>query len=208
MVKLERWILDEVCRRIAQWQVTYDGVVNVSVNVSHRLFWDASLLPHILDCLRRHELTPANLTLEITASVIVRNPEVARVVIEELHAAGIGLQIDNFGTGMSSLHALHRFPIHGLKIDRSFIRELDVDPRTTELVRIIIAMSRALGIDVVAEGVENEAQLELLRDMGCHTAQGFWFTHAVDGEAAARLLGHALPVRDRVAVEPGVGARD
>ena len=205
MVKLERWIVDEVCRQIAHWQVTYDGVVNVSVNVSHRLFWDSSLLPHILDCLGRHALTPANLTLEITAGVIVRNPDVAHVVIEELHAAGIGLQIDNFGTGMSSLHALHRFPIHGLKIDRSFTRELDVDPRTTELVRIIIAMARALGVDVVAEGVENEAQLALLREMGCHTAQGFWFTPAVDGDAAAQLLGHALPIGDRVAIEPGVG---
>ena len=208
MVKLERWIVDEVCRQIAQWRVAYDGVVNVSVNVSHRLFWDPSLLPHILDCLRRHELTPANLTLEITAGVIVRNPEVARVVIEELHAAGIGLQIDNFGTGMSSLHALHRFPIHGLKIDRSFIRELDVDPRTTALVRIIIDMAKALGVDVVAEGVENESQLKLLREMGCHTAQGFWFTGAVDGDAAAQLLGHALPASDLVAVEPRIGAAD
>ena len=134
--------------------------------MSHREFWDSGLLPHILDCLRRHGLTPANLTLEITASVIVRNPEVAHVVIEQLHAAGIGVQIDNFGTGMSSLHALHRFPIQALKIDRSFIRELDVDPRTTELVRIIIDMGRALGVDVVAEGVETEAQLELLRDDG------------------------------------------
>jgi EAL domain-containing protein (putative c-di-GMP-specific phosphodiesterase class I) len=176
--------------------------------VSHRLFWDPSLLPHILDCLRRHELTPANLTLEITAGVIVRNPEVARVVIEELHAAGIDLQIDNFGTGMSSLHALHRFPIHGLKIDRSFIRELDVDSRTTELVRIIIDMARALGVDVVAEGVENESQLKLLREMGCHTAQGFWFTGAVDGDAAAQMLGHVFPASDLVAVETRIAAGD
>ena len=202
MVKLERWIVDEVCRQIAQWQLSYDGIVNVSVNVSHRLFWDAGLLPHILDCLRRHRLAPANLTLEITAGVIVRNPDVARAIIEELHAAGIDMQIDNFGTGMSSLHALHRFPIQALKIDRSFIRELDVDPRTTELVRIIVAMGRALGVDVVAEGVETAAQLELLREMGCHNAQGFWFTEAVDGDAAAQLLGHALPVgRTRSAVE-------
>ena len=142
------------------WQRTYDGAVNVSINVSHRLFWDTSLLPHILDCLRRHGLTPANLTLEITAGVIVRNPDVAEGIIQGLHTAGIDIQIDNFGTGMSSLHALHRFPIHGLKIDRSFIRDLDIDPRTTELVRVILAMGRALGVDVVAEGVETEAQLE------------------------------------------------
>ncbi len=172
MVRLERWIVDEVCRQIAQWQGTYEGAVNVSVNVSHRLFWDTSLLPHILDCLRRHRLTPANLTLEITAGVIVRNPDVAEGIIQALHAAGIDLQIDNFGTGMSSLHALHRFPIHGLKIDRSFIRDLDVDPRTTELVRVILEMGRALGVDVVAEGVETEAQLELLPRDGLSRCAG------------------------------------
>jgi diguanylate cyclase (GGDEF)-like protein/PAS domain S-box-containing protein len=204
MVRLERWILDEVCRQIAQWQETYVGTVNVSVNVSHRLFWDSGLLPHILDCLRRHGLTPANLTLEITAGVIVRNPNVARGIIEGLHATGIDIEIDNFGTGMSSLHALHRFPVHGLKIDRSFIRELDVDPRTTDLVRIIVEMARALGIDVVAEGVETEVQLERLREMGCRAVQGFLFTKAVDGAAAAQLLGHVLPVRELAALESGV----
>ena len=205
MVRLERWIVDEVCRQIAEWRLSYDGAVNVSINVSHRLFWDTSLLPHILDCLRRHRLTPPNLTLEITAGVIVRNPDVAEGIIQGLHAAGIDIQIDNFGTGMSSLHALHRFPIHGLKIDRSFIRDLDVDPRTTELVRVILAMGRALGVDVVAEGVETEAQLEVLREMGCRGAQGFWFTEAVDGVAAAQFLGHALPVRD-TALEPPINS--
>jgi EAL domain-containing protein (putative c-di-GMP-specific phosphodiesterase class I) len=214
MVKLERWIVDEVCRQIAQWRKAYDGPVNVSVNVSHRLFSDAGLLPHILDCLHRHQLRPSNLTLEIAAGVIVRNPDVASVVLDELHAAGIDIQIDNYGTGMSSLHALHRFPVRGFKIDRSFIGELDADERTTELVRAIIAMGRALRVDVVAEGVETEAQLELLREMGCHNAQGFWFTKAVDGDTAAQLLGQALPIHGRVAprdvpldvVEQGVGA--
>jgi diguanylate cyclase (GGDEF)-like protein/PAS domain S-box-containing protein len=208
MVKLERWIVDEVCRQIAQWRQTYDGAVNVSINVSHRLFWDPGLLPHILDCLRRHDLQPANLTLEIAAGVIVRNPDVASVVLGELHGAGIEIQIDNYGTGMSSLHALHRFPVRGFKIDRSFIRELDVDQRTTDLVRAIIAMGRALGIDVVAEGVETEAQLELLRGMGCGGAQGFWFTEAIDGVAASELLGKVLPVRGRIALAQGVGAGD
>ena len=199
MVRLERWIIDEVCRQIAKWQKAYEGTVHVSVNVSHRLFWDSGLLPHILDCVRRHGLVPANLTLEITAGVIVRNPVIARGIIEGLHAVGIDIEIDNFGVGMSSLHALHRFPVHGLKIDRSFISELDVDPRTTDLVRVILDMGRALGVDVVAEGVETEAQLALLREMGCRGVQGFWFTEAVDGVAAAQLLGRVLPILEPVA---------
>jgi diguanylate cyclase (GGDEF)-like protein/PAS domain S-box-containing protein len=208
MVRLERWILEEVCRQIARWQRTYDGTVNVSVNVSHRLFLDSGLLPHILDCLRRHGLAPANLTLEIAAGVIVLNPNIARDVIERLHAAGIELEIDNFGTGMSALHALHRFPVHGLKIDRSFIRELDVDARTTALVRIIIEMGEALGVDVVAEGVETGAQLELLQAMGCHKAQGFLFTEAVDGAAASQFLSRLLPVRELATLRPGIGPLD
>jgi diguanylate cyclase (GGDEF)-like protein/PAS domain S-box-containing protein len=194
MVTLGRWIVDEVCRQIAQWQRLYDGMVTVSINVSSQEFSDADLLRHVLDCLRRYALSPANLTLEITESVIVRNPELARTIIGELQAAGLGVQIDDFGTG-ASLHALHRFPLQALKIDRSLTHVLHDDPRTARLVEIIIAMGRALGVDVVAEGVETAAELMLLREMGCHRAQGFWFSEAVDAAAAAQLLGQSLPLR-------------
>jgi diguanylate cyclase (GGDEF)-like protein/PAS domain S-box-containing protein len=193
IVTLGRWIIDEVCRQIAQWERSYDGTVNVSVNVSHREFSDAGLLPHIHDCLRRYGLTASNLTLEITESVIMRAPEAARAIIDELHEAGIGVQIDDFGTG-ASLHALHRYGLQALKIDRSLTGELDVDPRTTRLVEIIIAMGHALGVDVVAEGVETAGQLEALRGMGCRIAQGFFFTEAVEGAAATKLLGQTLPL--------------
>jgi diguanylate cyclase (GGDEF)-like protein/PAS domain S-box-containing protein len=195
MVSLGRWIVEEVCRQIAQWQRFYDGTVNVSINVSHQEFADADLLPHILACLHRYALAPANLTLEITESVIVRNPAIARVTIETLQAAGLGVQIDDFGTG-ASLYALHRFPLQALKIDRSLTHDLDLDPRTARFVEIIIAMGQALGIDVVAEGVETSSELALLLDMGCNNAQGFWFSEAVDAAAAAQLLGRSLPTRD------------
>jgi diguanylate cyclase (GGDEF)-like protein len=193
MVTLGRWIIDEVCRQIAHWEQSYDGIINVSINVSHREFTAPDLLPHIADCLRRYGLVAANLTLEITEPVIMRNPEAARVIIEELHAAGVGVQIDDFGTG-ASLRALHHFGLQALKIDRSLTEELDVDPRTTRLVRILVAMGQALGVDVVAEGVETAAQLEALRAMGCRSAQGFWFTEAVSGAAATEFLGRALPL--------------
>ena len=124
-----------------------------------------------------------------------RNPEPAFALIEALHSAGIGVQIGGVGTGMSALGALHMIPIQALKIDRTFIHDLAVDPRTAKLVQIIVDIGQALGFDVVAEGVETEAQLQLLREMGCRTAQGFLFTEAVDGAAAARLLGHSLVTR-------------
>jgi EAL domain-containing protein (putative c-di-GMP-specific phosphodiesterase class I) len=194
MVTLGRWIIDEVCRQIAQWKLSYDGMISVDVNVSQREFWDAGLLPHILDCLRRHSLEPANLALEINANVILRTPDAAGAIVDALRAAGVKVQVDGIGTGTSSLLPLHRFSVDGLKIDRSFIHELDGDPRTAELVRAIIAVGEAFGVDVVGEGVETAAQLELLHEMGCRSVQGFWFTEAVDGAAAAQLLGHVLPL--------------
>jgi EAL domain-containing protein (putative c-di-GMP-specific phosphodiesterase class I) len=196
MVTLGRWIVEEVCRQIAQWQRSYDGTVNVSINVSHQEFADGGLLPHLLACLRRFALAPANLTLEVTESVIVRNPAIARVTIEALQAAGFGVQIDDFGTG-ASLHALHRFPLQALKIDQSLTHDLDLDPRTARFVEIIIAMGQALGVDVVAEGVETSAELALLLEMGCRHAQGILFGEAVDAAAAAQLLGQSLPIQDR-----------
>ena len=160
--------------------------------ISHREFTDPGLLPHILDCVARHGLVPANLNLEITEDVLRRKSEAAFTLIEELHAAGIGVQIGGVGTGMSSLQALHLCPIQALKIDRAFIRDLADDPRTAKLVQMIVDIGQAFGFDVVAEGVETDAQLRLLREMGCRTAQGFLFTEPVDADAAGRLLGHSL----------------
>ncbi|HEX2783324.1 MAG TPA: EAL domain-containing protein [Ilumatobacteraceae bacterium] len=201
-VTLGRWIVEEVCRQIARWQESYGAKVKVSVNLSHGEFSDVGLLPHILKCLSRYALTPANLTLEIPEGLIMRRPDVARAIIEELHAAGIGVQIDDFGTGTSSLHALHRLPVRALKIDRSLIHDLGADQRTTKLVQIIVAMGEALGVEVVAEGVETAAQYELLRQMGCRNAQGFWFTEAVDATSAAAFLGQSIPARSPDALGP------
>ncbi len=192
IVPLGRWVIDEVCRQIAVWQQTYDGTVNVSVNISHREFSDPGLQAHILECIRRNQLSPDNLTVEITETVIRRNPGSAYAVIEQLHEIGIGVLISGVGTGMSSLQALRRFPIQALKIDRAFIKDLANDPRTPKLVQMIIDIGKGLGLEVVAEGVESAAQLELLRKMGCRTAQGFWFAEPVDGTAAAQLLGRTL----------------
>ncbi|MEP7201775.1 MAG: EAL domain-containing protein [Ilumatobacteraceae bacterium] len=192
IVTLGHWIIENVCRQISVWQQTYDGMVNVSVNISHREFSDPGLQAHIVECIRRNQLASENLTLEISESVIRRNPESASLVIEQLHDVGIGVLIGGVGAGMSSLEVLRRFPIQALKIDRAFIRNLTADQRTPKLVQVIIDMGAALGLDVVAEGVENKAQLDLLRDMGCRTAQGYWFAKPVDAEAATELLGESL----------------
>ena len=162
IVTLGHWVINDVCRQIREWQRAYNGAISVNVNISHREFFDASLLPLIEDCLRRHGLAPANITLEITEGAIRRKPEEAFAIIGKLHAVAVGVQIGGVGTGMSSLHALHLLPIQALKIDRAFIRDLGTDQRTAKLVQVILDIGLALGFDVVAEGVETSSQLQLL----------------------------------------------
>ena len=192
IVVLGQWLVDTVCAQIAQWQEEYAGPVTVAVNLSHREFWSAHLLATVTGALARHRLEPECLILEITESVIMSDPDAARQIMSDLHAAGIRMHIDDFGTGQSSLHALRAFPVDALKIDQSFIHQIDVDHQTTELVRIIVGMGRTLGLEVVAEGVETAAQADRLRTMGCATAQGWLYAAAVPGDEAGRMLGRAL----------------
>ena len=191
IVRLGHWIIDEVCRQLAQWG---PGVVNVAVNVSDREFWHQDLLPHVLRSLARYDVTADRLTLEITEGVIMRRPEVALRLLGDMHDAGLRLHIDDFGTGYSSLDSLHRFPVDAFKIDRSFIHGLTTGDRKSELVRVIVAMGKALGLAVVAEGVETRDQLAFLREIGCATGQGFLFMPAVTGDHAPYLLGRVLGI--------------
>jgi EAL domain-containing protein (putative c-di-GMP-specific phosphodiesterase class I) len=171
-----------------EWRETFAGELSVSVNVSNREFWHGGLLEHVVAALARNGLNPDVLTLEITEGVIMHNPELALGVMEELHAHGLQLHIDDFGTGYSSLHALHRFPIQGLKIDRSFVNGVGADRKTMELVNTIVTMGRNLGVDVVAEGVETLQQREWLRDMAAATgrATGSPARRQARGRPAAR----------------------
>jgi len=192
IVVLGQWLIDTVCAQIARWRCDYDGPVTVAVNLSHREFWSAQLLPTVTEAIARHGVAPECLILEITESVIMSDPDAARQIMADLHAVGIRMHIDDFGTGQSSLHALRAFPVDALKIDQSFIHQIDVDQQTTELVRIIVGMGRTLGLDVVAEGVETPAQADRLRSMGCATAQGWLFAAALPGDEAGRMLGRTL----------------
>jgi diguanylate cyclase (GGDEF)-like protein len=189
IVRLGRWIIGEVCRQIAAWRTVHDGVVTVSVNVSDREFWHLGLVDHFRACLAAHDLSPDNLTLEITEGVIMRRPELARNIMDEMHQAGLRLHIDDFGAGHSSLQTLHRYPVEALKIDRAFISGLTEGNQSLELVRAIIAMADALGLEVIAEGIETADQLAMLRALGCSVGQGFLFDRAVTGDRAAVLLG-------------------
>ena len=169
IVPLGHWVIDEVCRQLAAWG---PAVANVSVNMSDREFWHPDLLPHILDSLqrsrrhggpahpgdhrRRHHAPPRN----------------RLAIMRGMRDAGLELHIDDFGTGYSSLETLHRYPVDAFKIDRSFIDGLATSDRAHDLVRAIIAMGNALGLAVIAEGIETAEQLALLHDVGCANGPG------------------------------------
>lgn len=189
IVQLGHWVLSEVCRQLAEWG---PKVVNVSINVSDKEFWSQDLLTHVLDTLEAHQLTPDRITLEITESVLMRRPEMALRLMGKMHEAGLGLHIDDFGTGYSSLETLHRFPVDAFKIDRSFIHTLTSADNSSELISSLVKLGKALGLSVLAEGVETDEQLASLQELGCATGQGYLFMPAVTGDLVDALLGHSL----------------
>ena len=174
IVPLGHWILDEACHQVKLWQaLTSRPDLWVSVNISHRQFWHENFIEDIDACVRRHGIDPRSVALEITEGVIMDNIELARKMLDDLHELGCRLMIDDFGTGYSSLEALHRLRIDALKIDRSFVARIGADERSDEIVSTIVLMSDKLGLDLVAEGIETEAQCERLVDLGCDLGQGY-----------------------------------
>ena len=186
IVQLGHWVITEVCRQLANGA---QSVVNVSINISDKEFWSQDLLTRVLATVNRYGLAPDRLTLEITEGVLMRRPELALRMMRKMHEAGLRLHIDDFGTGYSSLETLHRFPVDAFKIDRSFIRTLTSSDNSAELISALVKLGNALGIAVVAEGVETDEQLEFLQGIGCATGQGYLFMPAVAGDRVDETSG-------------------
>lgn len=171
-------VLDEACRQVALWRS--GGLdIYVSVNVSACQIPDDLPPVVVMDIMGRYALPPEAIAIEITEGVLMSDVGVAQAWIESLRAAGLRIYLDDFGTGYSSLSYLKRFPLDTVKIDKSFIRDLHVDNSDRTLVAAIITMAASLGLNVVAEGVEDERQLALLDDMGCGFGQGYHFSRPV-----------------------------
>ncbi len=181
----------EACKTLKSWQSQYpqDPPLEMSVNLSVRQFRDVHLLDEVRKILAETQIPHQSLLFEVTESVLVDEPERALQIVEELRRLGIGLKIDDFGTGYSSLSYLHRLPFDSLKIDRSFINSMGQDHAAYEIVKAIISLADSLGLQVVAEGVENRSQAEELRNMGCKYGQGYLFAPPLTGDSARRLLG-------------------
>jgi diguanylate cyclase (GGDEF)-like protein/PAS domain S-box-containing protein len=193
--ELGRWILGEACAQTRRWQVEHPRTepLTVSVNVSPRQLRDPRIVDDVARALRATALAPACLTLEITEGAMMQDTDVALVHLTALKALGVRLAVDDFGTGYSSLSYLQRFPIDVLKIDRSFVLGIDRGPEDSALARAIVRLAQTLRLVAVAEGVENEAQAALLRQLGCQLAQGYLFARP----APATVIGDMLATATR-----------
>ncbi len=177
IVELGQWVLETACTQVRAWQLSVPALADlrVAVNLSARQM-TPSLPRQVKAVLERSGLHAECLDLEITESVVMSDLEPSLAVLDQLAALGVGLSIDDFGTGFSSLAYLKWLPVSTLKIDRSFVEDLNDDPREVSIVAAIIALAAALGFNQIAEGVETEAQLQQLEALGCAQAQGYLFS--------------------------------
>jgi diguanylate cyclase (GGDEF)-like protein/PAS domain S-box-containing protein len=188
IVPITEWAIDEVCRRLVAWSESGVRPVPVSINISSRHIQRASLIEPVQRALATSGLSAELLELELTETVLMQNIEQALPLLQALKGLGVSISIDDFGTGYSSLSYLKRLPIDTLKIDRSFVRELESSDDNAAIVTAIIAMGRSLHLRVVAEGVETRFQMRRLHEQGCRLMQGWLFAKAVDSDAFLELL--------------------
>jgi diguanylate cyclase (GGDEF)-like protein len=180
-----QWAIDEACRQLSRWQGDRVPLRVVAVNVSTRQLHQPDFAERVLATLAAHGLNPSALELEITESIFVGDTTVPIATLIRLRDAGVRIALDDFGTGYSSLSYLHRLPIGILKVDRSFVSDLGQRDSALALTRSIVALARALSLQVVAEGVESRQQAELLEDLGCDELQGYLFERPLPPEALA-----------------------
>src|SRR5215213_9590508 len=199
IVPIGRWVLGEACRRAREWQERYPRAVplSVAVNLSARQLRYPELVGEVEEALSQADLDPASLTLEITESVLVEDGESSAQTLRRLKDLGVRVAIDDFGVGYSSLSYLRYLPVDQLKLDRVLVENLDTDHKNRAIVRAAIDLGHALGIEVVAEGVETHEEFAELRKLGCDIGQGaYWWGPRLPGEAEELLASNLAPLPD------------
>lgn len=195
IVHIGEWVMRTACMQLKAWNNAGYTDLLLAVNVATRQFHDPLFLPTVNHIIAASGISPQNLELEITESILLQYSEEIRNTFLQLKGAGVKLAIDDFGTGYSSLSYLKRFPIDRLKIDQSFVRDLSADADDLAIVKAIIALALALKLEVIAEGVETETQLALLSAEGCKEYQGYYFARPMDAAAFTALLQASTPQR-------------
>ena len=168
--------METACLQLAKWS-TGSNITNlsISINVSAKQFNQTNFVDHVKDIINRTGVNPSRLKFELTESLLIENIEAVIETMSNLRELGICFSLDDFGTGYSSLSYLRRLPLSQLKIDRSFVSNITQDNSDSAIAKTIIEMGKSLGIDVIAEGVENESQRMLLESLGCDSYQGYFF---------------------------------
>jgi len=195
IVPLENFVLRTSCAQVAKWQSAQspDDLLTLSVNLSAKHYSHPDLVKELKDILHSTGLAPGNLCLEITESVLMENTETIAETLSGIQDLNVQVHMDDFGTGYSSLSYLHRFPIDTLKIDRSFVGNLGMSEETWKIVQAILHLAQNLGMDVIAEGIENLMQMRMLQSLGCQYGQGYYFSKPLDPREITSLLARQFP---------------
>ncbi len=189
IVQIGEWVIEESCARLAAWKEMGLADTTLAINLSAKQFQQKDLLSIMERSIRKHAVDAALLEIEVTESAAMADPEQAILILQDLKKLGVRISLDDFGTGYSSLSCLKRFPVDSLKIDRSFVNDIAVEPSDASITRMMISMAHSMDRKVIAEGVESEAQLRFLQREGCDEMQGYYFSRPVpESEVTAMLL--------------------
>lgn len=193
MLQAGWWVLFESCRQLAAWQKNYPNMrdISVSVNIGPRQFTHVDLPIRVAEALQQSGVAPHTLHLEITETVFMEDPQHALTTLAELKRLGVGLHMDDFGTGYSSFSYLGVMPLDTLKIDKSFVADIQENNRHAAIVRSIAQLANEIGLETIAEGIETEQQARLLRKYGCTLGQGHFFARALPAEEAVQMAGNS-----------------
>jgi diguanylate cyclase (GGDEF)-like protein/PAS domain S-box-containing protein len=194
IIPLDRFVLREACRQMAEWhkQLPFDPPLTISVNLSGKQIVQSDLIETIEKILIETGLAPQYLKLEITENVILEDNQLTVEVFRELQKLGVQVQIDDFGVGYSSLNYLSQFPINALKIDQSFVGQMLDDNNQLEIIQAIVMLTHRLGVGVIAEGMETTGQMDTLKSMGCEFGQGYLVSVPLDNQSAQKILEHLI----------------
>lgn len=184
------WVFSESCKNVGAWQKILGLVppLSISINVSNSQLAHPQFIPLVKETMEQCPFDPHHLIIEVTENILIKEINVATRILHELQKLGVRIHLDDFGTGFSSLSYLRNLPIDAIKIDREFIDQIDPEKKDQGLLNIIIAIAEKLGMDTIAEGVETEIQAQILREMGCLYAQGFYYNEGQDAESTEKYL--------------------
>jgi EAL domain-containing protein (putative c-di-GMP-specific phosphodiesterase class I) len=188
IVEAGDWALKEACRQMVEWEKAGLGSISLAVNVSVRQLFDDSFVSEVARLLDHYQLAPSRIEIELTETVVMAEPERAILQLQRLRDIGVNVSVDDFGTGYSSLSYLKRLPLSSIKIDRAFVRGVDHDADNAAIVVAVLGLARNLGLSVVAEGIETEAEERHLRSAGCVVGQGYRYAKPLSAVAFAAWM--------------------